>query len=104
MPMTTIHYIYDRDSKPEKHPMFNVGEDFEVPEVEANWWFHDTQDKKFIPKRTANKLKDDYAVTKLPFVLLAEEDELGDNEIGFPYAAVYSEEGPITIERIKNKL
>lgn len=62
----------------------------------CNYEFHNVDTKAFIPKRTANKIANDYAVTQLPFVLITE----GDNE----YAAVYSEEGPITIERINNKL
>lgn len=55
----------------------------------------------FTAKRTANKIVNDYAVTQLPFVLLTDgERPEGEQE----YAAVYSEEGPITVERIKAKL
>lgn len=57
---------------------------------------HNVDHKGFIAKRNANKIVNDYAVTKLPFVLLCD----GDKE----YAAVYSETGDITQERINEKL
>lgn len=44
----------------------------------------------------AKKIVNEYAVTKLPFVVISDED--GE------YAAVYSEEGPITPERVNAKL
>lgn len=50
----------------------------------------------FIAARDANKIVHDYAVTKLPFILLCDLEDK-------PYAALYSEEGPITIERINAK-
>lgn len=47
-------------------------------------------------QRYARRIIGEYAVTELPFMLLLEDDEV--------YAALYSEEGPITIERINEKL
>lgn len=46
--------------------------------------------------QTAKKIINDYAVSKLPFVLISDDDS--------GYAAVYSEEGPITPERVNAKL
>lgn len=63
--------------------------------------FMNVNSKGFIAKRDAQKIVNDYAVTKLPFVLLV-DDSLPEGEQ--EYAAVYSEEGPITIERINAKL
>jgi hypothetical protein len=60
-----------------------------------------TQVGTFHSKRSANKILNDYAVTQLPFVLLI-DSELPEGRQ--EYAAVYSEEGPITIERINEKL
>lgn len=51
--------------------------------------------KKFQIKRRANKIINSYAVTKLPFVLISTDDK--------EVAAVYSEEGDITLDRILNK-
>ena len=48
-------------------------------------------------KRKVNKIINEYAVTQLPFVLLHEDDKE-------PFAAIYSEEGPITVDRITAKL
>lgn len=52
--------------------------------------------KIFLEKRRFNKIINTYAVTKLPFVLISEDDK--------DIAAVYSEEMPITVERILEKL
>jgi hypothetical protein len=63
--------------------------------------FLNVDDRRFIAKRDANKIVNDYAVTKLPFVLLVDDSLPEDKQ---EFAAVYSEEGPITIDRINAKL
>jgi len=50
----------------------------------------------FASKRSAKKIANDYAVTMYPFVVLKDNEEVT--------GAVYSEEGPVTVERILNKL
>lgn len=55
----------------------------------------------FTSKRAANKIVNDYAVTRLPFALLIDSELPEDQQ---EYAAVYSEESPITIERIQQKI
>jgi hypothetical protein len=55
----------------------------------------------FNTRREANAVMNKYAVTKLPFVLLIDRDLPEDKQ---EYAAVYSEEGPITVDRINTKL
>lgn len=52
--------------------------------------------KDFKTNRRAKQIINQYAVTKLPFILISE------NKIG--KTAVYSEEMPITIERIITKI
>ena len=57
--------------------------------------------KDFITRRDATTTMHKYAVTKLPFVLLIDDSLPEDKQ---EYAAVYSEEGPITVDRINAKL
>lgn len=70
----------------------------EVPNLAYNWQIQicNVDNTAFIPQRNAQKIMNDYAVTQLPFVLLCDEEDKA-------YSAVYSEEGPITIERINQK-
>ena len=60
-----------------------------------------TDSKDFITRRDATTIMHKYAVTKLPFVLIL-DDELPEDKQ--EYAAVYSEEDPITVDRINNKI
>ncbi len=59
------------------------------------FWSVDTT--VFKARRYANKVVNDYSVTELPFVLFVDDD-------GKEYAALYSEEAPLTMDRIMSKL
>lgn len=67
----------------------------------VNFELKNVDSKHFYTARDAKKVMNDYAVTKLPFVLLIDDSLPEDRQ---EYAAVYSEDGPITIERINEKL
>lgn len=47
--------------------------------------------------KEARRIMREYAVTQLPFAIISDED-------GQEYATVYSEEGPITLDRINEKI
>lgn len=94
--MTTLEVVHDKETAGicvELIQAMNDGKFIKDVSVFPN----SVDSKKFIHARRANKFVNDYAVTQLPFVLLVDEKL---NE----YAAVYSEETPITIDRINEKL
>lgn len=64
-----------------------------------DWHILNMDSSDFKTRRQASRIVNEYAVTQLPFILLFEDqrDEEG-------YAAVYSEDRPITIERIQEKI
>jgi hypothetical protein len=75
---------------------------FKDVESPDNKWFWDHVDLVYYEEdtgrnRVARRIMNDYAVSELPFVLISHGD-------GEEYAAVYSEEGPITLERINEKV
>jgi hypothetical protein len=73
----------------------------ELFELGGQLAFWGTLSNVYKAKRYANKIVNAYAVTELPFVLLI-DDELPEDKQ--EYAAIYSEEAPLSIERIKAKI
>lgn len=61
-----------------------------------NWEIYDIDSRDTKTRRTAQRIVNNYAVSQFPFILLVDGDE--------EYAAIYSEEGPITVERINEKI
>lgn len=68
---------------------------------DLSYAINSTDQGTFQSKQEATRVVNAYAVTQLPFVLLIDDTLPEDKQ---EYAAVYSEEGPITIDRIKEKL
>jgi hypothetical protein len=90
--MKTIKFVIDNETQHFKDDTFWI-ESLDDTMVQ----FLNVNSKHFHTARDAKKLMSDYAVTELPFALFI--DENGDE-----YAACYSEEGPITLDRINAKL
>ena len=96
--MITIEIITDHLCEPETIAILHNECYYNKP-VKFEVWHADVKSSK--SKRESRRVISKYAVTKLPFVLLI-DDELPKDEQ--EYAAVYSESGPITIDRINEKL
>lgn len=62
-----------------------------------HWEVYNVESSDFKSRRGGRKIASDYAVSEFPFLLLVDED-------GQEFAALYSEDGPITAERINDKL
>lgn len=93
----TLKLLVDHDSFTEAMDFMHnetQTEDFSEP---LNWEIYNVDSNVYKTKRAARKMVNDYAVTAFPFVLILDEDDEA-------YAAIYSEDAPITIERINEKL
>lgn len=97
--MKSIKIVVNNEISAEVKKIVTYSEDSKYAEdtfANLNIEFYNVNSTDFTHHRKANKIVNDYAVTKLPFVLLCD----GDKE----YAAVYSEDKDVTIERIIEKL
>lgn len=98
--MKVIDIIYDNESSPDVDELVNRIHQ-EVPEGVAMVMTANKDSRERSSSRRANNVIHTYAVTQLPFVVLSDYDREDGDRV---YAALYSEEGPITIERIQEKL
>ena len=97
--MKTIHIVTNKETKSECDKL--VADISKKKELRVFIEILNANSTNFLTKREAGSVINKYAVTKLPFVLLTDNDLPEDKQ---EYAAVYSEEGPITIDRINAKL
>ena len=97
--MKTIHIVTNKETKSECDKL--VADISKKKELRVFIEILNANSTNFLTKREDGSVINKYAVTKLPFVLLTDNDLPEDKQ---EYAAVYSEEGPITIDRINAKL
>ncbi len=95
--MKTARLIVDYDYL-EKGGLFTQGQFTEEDLLEPlRWELYNIESSDYKSRTMARKTANNYAVSQYPFILLIDED-------GEEFAALYAEDGPITAERINEKL